>query len=74
MAAKRSLAFDDVSDVTTVSPTAKVQCVLTRLSSMKKSNTCSYFDGELSDGLTATIRLDAAVRRRLLDLLYSQPL
>jgi len=68
MAEKRCLSFHDVSDVTGTSPNAKVQGVLTRLSSMKKTSTRSYF-GELSDG-NATVRLfgfDTGVRRRLLD-------
>ena len=41
---------DDVSSVDAPSPNAKIHGVLTTLSPMKKSRTCQYFDGELSDG------------------------
>ena len=69
MAEKRELPFEDVSELTDTSPNAKVQGVLTRLSPMKKTSTCSYFDGQLSDGNTAVrvFGFDAGVRRKLLD-------
>ena len=42
--------FDDVSSVDGPSPNAKIHGVLTTLSPVKKSRTCNYFDGELTDG------------------------
>lgn len=68
MAVKRALEFD-VSEMTCPSPNAKVHGVLSSLSPMKKTKTCSFFDGQLSDG-KATVRLfgfDAGVRRKLVE-------
>ena len=41
------------SDILESSPKAKVQCLVTALSDMKKSRDTSYFDGEISDGKTS---------------------
>ena len=73
--AKRKLEvteFDDVSSVDAPSRNAKIHGILTALSPMKKSRTCQYFDGELSDG-KKNMRLfgfDSArgVRRKLEEL------
>lgn len=59
----------DVSDIARPSPKAKVRGVVSTISPMKKSKTCSYFDGELTDG-KATMRIfgfDGSVRRKLLE-------
>ena len=41
---------EDVSGVTQPSPNAKLCGVVRGVSPMKKSKTCVYFDGEISDG------------------------
>ena len=41
------------SEIKEASPKAKVQCVVTALSEMKKSRDISYFDGQVSDGKKA---------------------
>ena len=59
----------EVSDVAHPSPNAKVHGVVSMVSPMKDSKTCSYFDGELTDG-KSSIRLfgfNSIVRRKLLD-------
>ena len=51
------------------SPNAKIHGVVTTVSPMKKGKTCSYFDGEISDG-QAKMRVfgfDSGVRRELLE-------
>ena len=55
------------SDILESSPKAKVQCLVTALSDMKRSRNSSYFDGEISDGKTS-MRLygyNEGVRRKL---------
>ena len=55
-----------MSEISNTSPNARIDDVLTALSPMKKSKTCSYFDGELTDE-KATMRVfgfDSGVRRR----------
>ena len=44
-----------LSDILESSPKAKVQCLVTVLSDMKKSRDTSYFDGEISDGKTSML-------------------
>ncbi len=68
--AKRPLEEFDVSTVA-VSPNAKVHGVVSCVSPMKRSKTCSYFDGEVTDGKN-TMRLfgfdgAAGVRRKLVE-------
>ena len=61
--------FEDVSGVTQPSPNAKLCSVVHGVSPMKKSKTCAYFDGEISDG-KSTMRLfgfDCSVRRKLME-------
>ena len=61
--------LDGVSKVLHPSPNAKIHSVVTSVSPMKKAKTCSFFDGEISDG-KATMRVfgfDSGVRRRLAD-------
>ena len=69
--AKRSRATAeeecDVSDVSKPSPNAKIHGIITCISPMKKSKTCDFFDGEISDG-KSSIRLfgfDSSVRKQL---------
>ena len=51
MACKRKLeGFENMSDVSYPSPNAKIHSVISALSPMKKSRSCSYFDGEITDG------------------------
>ena len=67
--AKRSCEELQVSEVSSVSPNAKIHAVVESLSPMKKSKTCSYFDGQITDGKT-TMRVfgfDAGVRRKLVE-------
>ncbi len=76
MATKRSLEVEceegeDVSAVVSPSAMAKIHGVVTSISPMKKSRSCSYFDGEITDG-KANMRIfgfDAAagVRKKLLE-------
>ena len=51
-------------------PNAKIPAgVISRLSPMKQSSTCSYFDGEITDG-KSSLRLygfESTVRRKLVD-------
>ena len=52
--AKRSLdEFDDVSAVSRPSLNAKVEGVFSAVSLMKKSRTCLFFDGKITDGKTS---------------------
>ena len=66
--AKRSRATAeeecDVSDVSKPSPNAKIHGIITCISPMKKSKTCDFFDGEISDG-KSSIRLFGSVRKQL---------
>ena len=69
--AKRSVVevYEDVSEVVRVSPNAKIHAVVQSVSPMKKSKTCSYFDGEVTDG-KSTVRVygfDCRVRRKLVE-------
>ena len=43
------------------SPNAKIHGVLTALSPMKKSRTCKYFDGEITDGKNNMRLLDSTL-------------
>ena len=56
-----------LSDILESSPKAKVQCLVTVLSDMKKSRDTSYFDGEISDGKTSmrVYGYNEDVRRKL---------
>ncbi len=67
--AKHSLdEFEEVSEVSRPSPSAKIHAVVNSLSPMK-SKTCSYFDGQITDG-KATMRVfgfDSDVRRKLVE-------
>lgn len=61
--------FEDVSKVLHPSPNAKIHAVVNAVSPMKKSKTCSFFDGEITDG-KACMRVfgfDASVRRKLVE-------
>ena len=42
--------FEEVSAVVHTSPNAKIHGVVTSLSPMEKAKSCSFFDGEISDG------------------------
>ena len=69
MAKRTFKEFEEVSEISNTSPNARIHGVLTALSPMKKSKTCSYFDGEVTDG-KATMRVfgfDCGVRRRLIE-------
>ena len=59
--------LESVSEISHVSPNAKVNGVVTSLSPMKKSKTCSYFDGDLTDdkGCMRIFGFDAGVRKKL---------
>lgn len=60
--------FEDISKVLHPSPKAKINAVLTNVSPMKRSKTCSFFDGEITDG-KSTMRVfgfDDTVRRKLI--------
>ena len=48
--AKRERELDNLSEISHASPNAKVHGVVTSLTPMKKSKTCSYFDGDFTDG------------------------
>ena len=59
----------EVSEVAHPSSCASVKGVVKTLSPMKKSKSCSYFDGEISDG-KASMRLfgfDSGIRTKLLE-------
>lgn len=61
--------FANVSEIAHPSPKAKLHAVVSSISPMKKTKTCSYFDGELTDG-KARVRLfgfDCTVRRKLVE-------
>ena len=61
--------FKDVSKVLHPSPNAKIHAVVNAVSPMKKSKTCSLFDGEITDG-KACMRMfgfDTSVRRKLVE-------
>ena len=69
--AKRSVVevYEEVSEVVRASPNAKIHAVVQSVSPMKKSKTCSYFDGEVTDG-KSTMRVygfDCGVRRKLVE-------
>ena len=69
--AKRSVVevYEEVSEVVRASPNAKIHAVVQSVSPMKKSKTCSYFDGEVTDG-KSTVRVygfDCGVRRKLVE-------
>ena len=59
--------FETVSEISHASPNAKVHGVISSLSPMKKSKTCSYFDGEVTDGKSCmrVFGFDVGVRKRL---------
>ena len=63
--------FDDLSSVSHTSSCANIHGVLTQLSPMKKSrsSSCSYFDGELSDGKNSmrVFGFESSVQRKLAD-------
>ena len=68
--AKRSLdEYEDVSEVVQPSPKAKIRCVVTSLSPIRPSKTCSFFEGEVTDGKgkMRVFGFDSRVRRRLVD-------
>ena len=60
--------FQSVSDVTHMSPKAKIHCVISGIpEEMKQGSGSSYFDGKLSD-IERSIRIygyDSTVRRKL---------
>ena len=52
MAKQLSEEFQEVSEVLCKSPNTKIHAVVESLSPMKKSKSCSYFDGHINDGKT----------------------
>lgn len=59
--------FEDIGSVS--SPRAKVSGVVSSMSPMKKTKTCSYFDAKITDG-KASMRLygyDSGVRRKIIE-------
>ena len=61
--------FEDISSILHPSPNAKLHGVVTSVSPMKKGKSCSYFDGEISDG-KGSMRMfgfDSGVRRKLIE-------
>ena len=67
--------FNNVCEISQPSPKAKVHAVVSMISLMKKGGTCSYFDGELTDG-KARMRLfgfNGDVRRKLMEEGNSSP-
>ena len=57
--------FETVNEISHASPNAKLHGVVSSLLPMKKSKTCSYFDGQVTDG-KACIRVfgfDVTVRK-----------
>ena len=69
MAKRKAESLDafSPSEIKEASPKAKVQCVVTALSEMKKSRDISYFDGQVSDGKKAmrVYGYNDGVRRKL---------
>jgi hypothetical protein len=61
--------FDDVSRVLHPSLNAKIHAVISSVSPMKQSKSCSCFDGEITDGKAcmAVFGLDASVRKKLVE-------
>ncbi len=59
--------FEDVSKVSYPSTKAKIHAMVASVSPMKKSKTCSFFDGEITDGKSCmrVFGFDAGVRRKL---------
>ncbi len=57
------------SNLTKLATAAKIHRVLSSLSPMKKSKTCSYFDGTVTDGKVSmrVFGLDSSVRRKLME-------
>ena len=58
-----------MSEVSNISPNARIHGVLVALSPMNKSKTCSYFNDELTDE-KVTMRIfgfDFSVHRRLIE-------
>ena len=60
--------FDSLSEISHASPNAKVHSVVTLLSPVKKSKTCSYFDGDFTNGKACMhmFSFDAGVCKKLL--------
>lgn len=60
---------EDVSEVLQPTGNAAVQGVRTEVSHMKKSMTCSYFDGERADrkGSMRILEFHSGIRRKLVD-------
>ena len=42
--------FESLGDISYASPSAKLHGVISSLSPIKKGKTCSYFDGQVTDG------------------------
>ena len=53
--------FGEVSEVEHASPKARIHGVVAMVSPMKKAKTCSYFDGEFSDGKKSMRVFDSGV-------------
>ena len=60
--------FDSLSEISHALPNAKVHNVVTSLLPMKKSKTCSYFDGDFTDGKVCMLMFgfDTGVCKKLL--------
>ncbi len=69
MAKHSFVKFQELSKVSYTSPNAKIHAVVDSLSPMKKSKTCSYFDGQITDGKTTmqVFGFDAGMRRKLVE-------
>ena len=67
---ENEVEFDDLSLVNRASPSAKIHGKLTMLSPMKKAKSCNYFDGEIADDSSRTLRIfgfDSSVCKKLSD-------
>lgn len=66
---KREKEFEDVSSVQHTSPNVKFLGLVTMVSPMKNSKTCSYFNGQISDSKSRkwVFKFDAGFHRKLLE-------
>ena len=69
MAKREREEFEDVSKVLHPSPNAKIHAVVNAVSPMKKSKTCSFFDGEITDEKVCmrVFGFDGSVCRKLVE-------
>ena len=66
--------FDDISTVLHPSPNAKIHAVISLVSPMKQSKSCSCFDGEITDGKACmgVFGFDASVCKKLVEFKASK--